>query len=119
MRDLPKVLVRMQSDPASAIAALDSQNSLRMRQIPSLAAVTLFQPSKHKLRAHSPIAQQRPLFVASVLQTLLDTVRGLSLKPSGRGKLKHTLPMSKLKHALPMSKLEACATNRQAKSMRY
>ena len=44
------------------VAALNGEHSFRMRQVPGLAAVALFEARKHQLRAHRPVAEKRPFF---------------------------------------------------------
>ena len=43
------------------VAALDGEHALGMRQVPLLAAVALFEPGEHQLRAHGAVADKRPL----------------------------------------------------------
>ena len=42
------------------VSLLDRQHLFRMAEVPLLAAVALLQAREHKLRAHRPIADQRP-----------------------------------------------------------
>ena len=42
------------------VSALDGEHPLGMREVPRLAAVALFEPGEHQLRAHRAVAEQRP-----------------------------------------------------------
>ena len=55
------------------VTALDPQHALRVREVPGLAGVSLFEPRQHQLRAHCPVAEKRP-FSNCVLYSSLHAV---------------------------------------------
>ena len=69
----PRTAERVRDDavgPGLSVAPLDGQHTLRVSQVPGLAATALLEPRHHELSAHRTIPEQRPV-PDPVLQTSL------------------------------------------------